>query len=184
MRDYELEKRYFEWLYNLVCNDGYVKELDYQELLFHLYRTNFVFFIDHDENRSYDGISLRYYFGNEVNADREQIERVLDDRPCSVLEMLIALALRIENELMSDPDYGDRAWKWFWKMMTNMNLGGMTNERFDKDYVDRVIERMLARKYESNGRGGLFTIANCKEDLRKVEIWMQMNWYVNSMSEV
>ena len=184
MRDYELEKRYFEWLYDLVCNDGYVKELDYQELLFHLYQTNFVFTIQRDENRFYDGISLRYYFGNEVGARRQQIEAGLDDRPCSVLEMLVALSLRIENEVMSDPEYGDRTWKWFWKMMTNMNLGGMTNDKFDKEYVDRVIERMLARKYEANGRGGLFTIANCREDLRKVEIWAQMNWYLNSMSEV
>lgn len=184
MRDYELEKGYFEWLYDLVCNDGYVKELEYDELLFHLYQINFVFLMDRDENRFYDGISLRYYYGNEVGADQKQIEKVLDDRPCSVLEMLVALALRIENELMSDPEYGNRAWKWFWKMMTNLNLGGMTNDKFDKEYVDRVIERMLARKYEANGRGGLFTIANCKEDLRDVEIWAQMNWYINSMSEV
>ena len=184
MRDYELEKGYFEWLYDLVCNDGYVKELDYDELLFHLYQINFVFLMDRDENRFYDGISLRYYYGNEVSADQKQIEKVLDDRPCSVLEMLVALALRIENELMSDPEYGNRAWKWFWKMMTNLNLGGMTNDKFDEEYVDRVIERMLARKYEANGRGGLFTIANCKEDLRDVEIWAQMNWYINSMSEV
>lgn len=184
MRDYELEKGYFEWLYDLVCNDGYVKELNYQELLFHLYQTNFVFTIQRDENRFYDGISLRYYYGNEVGARRKQIETVLDNRPCSVLEMLVALSLRIENEVMSDPDYGDRTWKWFWKMMTNMHLGGMTNDKFDEEYVDRVIERMLARKYEANGRGGLFTIANCREDLRKVEIWAQMNWYLNSMSEV
>lgn len=184
MRDYELEKRYFEWLYDLVCNDGYVKGLRYEELLFYIYQKDFVYILPRDENRFQDGVSLRYLFGNEVGAPREQIEYVLDSRPCSVLEMLVALSIRIENEIMSDSDYGNRTWKWFWKMMTNMNLGGMTNDKFDKAYVDRCIERMLARKYEANGRGGLFTIANCREDLRNVEIWAQMNWYINSMSEV
>ena len=184
MRDYELEKRYFEWLYDLVCNDGYVKGLRYEELLFSLYQKDFVYILPRDENRFIDGIGLRYRYGYEVGADKRWIEEVLNDRPCSVLEMLIALALRIETEIMSDNEYGNRTWKWFWKMMTNMNLGGMTNDKFDKGYVDRVIERMLARKYEANGRGGLFTIANCREDLRNVEIWSQMNWYLNSASEV
>lgn len=184
MRDYELEKRYFEWLYDLVCSNGYVKELRYEELLFCLYQKDFVYILPKDENRFMDGIALRYLFGSEAGAPREQIEDVLDCRPCSVLEMLVALAMRIETEIMSDSEYGDRTWKWFWKMMTNMNLGGMTNDKFDRGYVDRVIERMLARKYEANGRGGLFTIANCREDLRNVEIWSQMNWYLNSMSGV
>ena len=184
MRDYELEKGYFEWLYDLVCNDGYVKELNYQELLFRLHQKDFVYILPRDENRFQDGVAMRYYYGYEVNAPREQITDVLDNRPCSVLEMLIALSIRMEQEIMSDTDYGNRTWKWFWKMMTNMNLGGMTNDKFDGRYVDRVIERMLARKYEANGRGGLFTIANCKEDLRNVEIWTQMNWYLNSASEV
>lgn len=184
MRDYELEKGYFEWLYDLVCNDGYVKGLRYEELLFYLYQKDFVYILPRDENRFMDGIALRYEYGGDVGASRPQIEDVLDNRPCSVLEMLVALAIRIENNIMFDSEAGDRTWRWFWKMMTNMNLGGMTNDKFDRDYVDRVIERMLARKYEANGRGGLFTIANCKEDLRNVEIWSQMNWYMNSMSEV
>ena len=68
--------------------------------------------------------------------------------------------------------------------MTNMNLGGMTDDKYDEKYVDRIIERMLARKYEANGRGGLFTIANCKEDLRNIEIRAQMTRYLSTMSEV
>lgn len=184
MRDYELEKRYFDWLYDLVCSDGYAGKLEYHELLFHLHHMDFVYLLPRDENRFIDGINLRYTFGAEYGIRQSRIERELDYRPCSVLEMLTALAIRCENEIMMDLDYGNRTWKWFWKMMTNMNLGGMTDDKYDEKYVDRIIERMLARKYEANGRGGLFTIANCKEDLRNIEIWAQMTRYLSTMSEV
>jgi len=184
MRDYELEEQYFNWLYNLVCSDGYVKKLSYYELLFHLHHMDFVYILSRDENRYADGINLRYRFGSENDIPYRCISRILDVRPCSVLEMMVALALRCETEIMMDTEIGDRTWKWFWKMMTNMNLGGMTDDKYDEEYVDRIIERMLVRKYEANGRGGLFTIANCKEDLRNVEIWTQLCWYLNSMNEV
>ena len=182
MRDLELD--YFDWLYDLVCSDGYAGKLDYHELLFHLHHIDFVYILPRDENRFIDGVNLRYSFGLEMGVPERDIERYLDIRPCSVLEMLVALSIRCENEIMQDTDYGDRTWRWFWKMMTNMNLGGMTNDKYDEEYVERVIERMLDRKYEANGRGGLFTIANCKDDLRDVEIWAQMMRYLNSMSEV
>lgn len=181
MRDHKLEKAYFEWLYDLVCNDGYVKNLDYHELLYHLHQIDFYWLIPRDQNRFDDGISLRYRFGVEAGIPEEEIDEKLDIFSCSVLEMMAALALRCENEIMSDEEFGDRTWKWFWKMMTNMNLGGMTDDKFDAVYVDKVIERMLSRKYEPNGKGGLFTIANCRDDLRKREIWVQMTWYLNSM---
>ena len=51
MRDYELEKGYFEWLYDLVCSDGYAGKLEYHELLFHLHHMDFVYLLPKDENR-------------------------------------------------------------------------------------------------------------------------------------
>ena len=179
MRDYELEKEYFEWLYDLVCNDGYVKELEYHELLFLLYQMEFIYILPRDKNRFDDGIELRYRFGDEFGIPKSRIRNILDRHPCSVLEMMTALAYRCENEIMCEDNHEDRTWIWFWKMMTNLNLGGMTDDKFDRAYVERIIERMLDRKYEANGRGGLFTIPNCKDDLRDIEIWAQMTRYLN-----
>ena len=59
MRDYELERGYFEWLYDLVCSDGYVEKLDYHELLFHLHHMDFVYLLPRDNNRFSDGVNLR-----------------------------------------------------------------------------------------------------------------------------
>ena len=47
---------------------------------------------------------------------------------------------------------------------------------------DDVIKRFLDRDYEPNGKGGLFTIKNCRQDLRKVEIWYQLCWYLDSFT--
>ena len=57
----------------------------------------------------------------------------------------------------------------------------MNDARFDSEYTDDVIFRFMDRKYKRNGEGGLFTIEHCKYDLRSVEIWWQMNWYLDSI---
>ena len=40
----------------------------------------------------------------------------------------------------------------------------------------------MNREYEPNGKGGLFTIRGCEEDLTEVEIWYQLNWYLNTIT--
>lgn len=184
MRSVELEDRYFEWLYDLVCNSGYVSRLSYRKLLSFLHSVTFYSILPRDENRAYDGIKLRYDFGDDNGIPRHRIQRKLDNRPCSFLEMAVALSRRCEVEIMYDYELGNRTWKWFWKIMTNMNLGGMTDDKFDADYVNKAVETVLTRTYEPNGRNGYFTIPGCPDDLRKVEIWGQLNRYINSTTEV
>jgi hypothetical protein len=132
-----------------------------------------------DGNRAEDGMDLRYRFGDENSYDQALIATYLDDRPCSVLEMLIALAIRCEEQIMDDPDIGDRTGLWFGNMIYNLNLHTMHNSDFDREYVDEVIDIFLNRKYERDGRGGLFTVKNAPRDLRDVEIWYQLCWYLN-----
>lgn len=56
----------------------------------------------------------------------------------------------------------------------------MDNDNYDGDYVDFVITRFLNREYETNGKGGLFTVDK-QRDMRKVEIWCQLMWYLESI---
>ena len=93
--------------------------------------------------------------------------------------MLIALAIRCEEHIMDDPDIGNRTGQWFGGMIDNLGLGSMYDENFDRDYVDEKIGIFLNRDYERNGKGGLFTVKHCKYDLRTVEIWYQMCWYLD-----
>lgn len=177
----ELNKEYFEWMYQLVCNEKYPKSLSYRKLLTHLHDMEFTYIIEMDGNRAEDGIDLRYRFGYERRYNSHMIETYLDDRPCSVLEMLTALAIRCEEHIMDDPDIGNRTGQWFWNMISNLGLSSLNDARFDSRYLNRVIARFLNRQYKRNGEGGLFTVKNCKHDLRTVEIWYQMCWYLDDI---
>lgn len=171
---------YFEWLYNLVCEGRYSTQLSYKKLLTRLHNIEFIWFIPMDENRADDGINLRYRFAFDKGYDPDQIKVYLD-KPCSVLEMIIALAMHCE-EFMDDPQIGDRTSQWFWSMMVSLGLGSVTDDNFDRKYVNDVITRFLNREYEPNGNGGLFTIRRCEYDLRDVEIWHQLCWYLNCIT--
>lgn len=179
----EIEKEYFEWLFDRVCANRYVKHITFRKLLTHLHNTEFVYFIQNDENRADDGIELRYRFAITQGYE-DEYELVLDYliNPCSVLEMLVALSLRCEECIMVDPEYGDRTSQWFWGMITNLGLGSMSDDRFDEDYVIDILDRFLNRDYAPDGEGGLFTVRKIDCDLREVEIWYQLCYFLDSIT--
>ena len=96
--------------------------------------------------------------------------------------MMIALAIRCEEGFMDDSRFGDRTAQWFWRMISNLGLSGMRDNNFDKGKVDYAITRFLDHKYEPDGTGGLFIVRNCDRDLRKVEIWYQLCYYLNEIT--
>ena len=171
---------YFEWMCDLVCNDRHSRRVSYKKLLAYLHEREFTYILDMDGNRAEDGIDLRYRFAYEKGYDYRLIACYLDNRPCTILEMMVALAMRCEEHIMYDSDIGDRTEQWFWKMIDNLGLGNMTDSKFDKRYSDEVIDIFLDRKYKRNGEGGLFTIEHCEHDLRDIDIWYQLNWYLCS----
>lgn len=178
----ELNNAYFEWLYQLVCADeGYSRSMSYRKLLSRLHSIDFYYIHPMDGNRSEDGINLRYRFGDKNGYSDPIIANYLDDRPCSVLEMMVALAVRCEEHIMPDPDIGDRTGQWFWNMIVNLGLGSMCDVRFDEEYVDRIVDRFLNREYERNGKGGLFTVEHGRQDMRSVDIWYQMHGYLREI---
>ena len=183
MRD-RLSNDYFEWLFDLVCGERYAKQISYRKLLRHLHCLAFQYIIPFDQNRAEDGIGLRYRYAlfNGYEDSPEVVLNVLDG-PCTVLEMLIALAIRCEEDIMDDPRFGDRSSQWFWGMIRNLGLGSMKDNNFDEQLVNDVITRFLNREYEPDGRGGLFTIKGCDCDLRDVEIWRQVCWYIDSIAD-
>lgn len=170
---------YFEWLSDIVCGERYSGAVSFRKLLMRLHSIEFRYSIPNDKNRAAGGVDLRYrfacYYPGIENADDYL------DGPCSVLEMMVALCVRCEEDIMDDPSIGDRTGQWFWGMIVNLGLGSMTDARYDRRYVEEVIERFLDRDYAPDGKGGLFTIRNCEHDLRDVEIWIQMLWYLDTI---
>lgn len=181
MQDF-IYNEYFNWLYDLVCKRRGSRQLSYRKLLIRLHDIDFIYSIPNDQNRAEDGVDLRRRF--IITHDYEDsYELIMDilDRPCTVLEMMVALAIRCEEWIMDDPTRGDRTSQWFWTMVVNLGLGAMSDSRFDKDLVDEAIYRFLDREYEPNGKGGLFTVKRYRRDMRTVEIWDQLNWYLDSI---
>lgn len=174
----EVEKEYFEWMYEMVCRERFSENNSYDKLLHFLHTKDFRYKILKDSNRAEDGIKLRYRFSQEFGMG--DISDLIC-RPCSVLEMMIALAIRCE-EIMDDPSIGDRTGQWFWKMVVNMGLGSMIDYNFDESYTNETVERFLNRDFEPDGRGGLFRINHCKYDLRKFELWICMLWYLDTIN--
>lgn len=174
-----VENEYFEWLYNYVCKNKVHDNLSYRKLFMMLHETEFIFSIPNDVNRAIDGVDLRYRFKLEIES-KEGIGLPVDiEGPCSVLEMMIALAIRCEETIMDDTLYGDRTAQWFWNMMSNLGIALMTDDIYDRSYVKEKIDIFLNRQYEPNGKGGLFYIRDCQEDLRDIEIWSQLCWYLD-----
>ncbi len=153
----------------------------YGRLLDALNTTPFRFSIPMDENRMTDGIDLRYRFCYERGLPNDILEGVTDPRSCSVLEMMIALSLKCDEHIMYDSDFGGRTDRWFFEMIVNLGLEPFTNDRFDPWFFNQTMNRFLSRKYAANGFGGLFVIPNLMIDLRNVEIWYQMQWYLNDI---
>ena len=182
---YNVADMYFEWLYELLCKERYSEGISYRKLLIHLHRTVFIYSIPLDSNRAADGVNLRYRFLNDRNyGSRLREESEIDDllqKECSVLEMMVALAIRCEENIMDDPRKGNRTTQWFWGMIVSLGLGSMTDDRYDKETIGDILERFMNHEYERNGKGGLFTVKNCRSDLRKMEIWKQLNYYLRTL---
>lgn len=177
----ETTAAYFEWMCGLVCV-GYRRDgRGYKKLLRRLNEIDFQFTIAMDANREADGMDLRYRFGEEKHVRNYIVARYLDDHPCSVLEMMVALANRCEETIMDDPDYGDRRGLWFWGMIDNLGLGDMDDSKYDELYVDEKIYAFLNHEYSRNGKGGLFYVHRPYMDMRQVEIWTQLNWYLDEV---
>ena len=176
----DIEERYFKWICEVMGKENSHK---YSKLLRYLFDREFEYSIDKDENRAIDGIELRHRFGRIKDIPFDIVDNALDYKPCSVLEMLAALCIRIEESIMANPQYGDRTAYWFWDFIFNLGLKNMYDENFKDYYVEVVINRFLKRDYASNGRGGLVVVYRPGVDLRAVEIWYQVQWYLSEFEE-
>ncbi len=176
----QIENQYFSWMCRMVSSRKYPRRF-YHKLLHFLHGVEFTYLIAMDGNRASDGIDLRYRFGYENDVEERVIAHYLDNKPCSVLEMLVALSNRCEESIMSDADEGDRTGQWFWTMIKNLGLSHMNDDNFNETEANDIIQKFLNREYKRNGEGGLVTLNRSRYDLRGVEIWYQMMWYFDEL---
>lgn len=175
MDDKPLDELYLTWLYSQV---GRVPKRrsprTYLTLLRQLYNKKFVPIVPRDDNRAADGINLRYDFIDDERI--EDVDPAWMDIECSMLEMLIGLSRIFSFEAEGEPR------DWFWVLLKNMNLyeyNDIDGVPFHK--VEEILDRIIWRRYQPNGRGGIFPLKYAKEDQREVELWYQMSAYLLEM---
>lgn len=166
-------EEYFEYLKGQISM-GVIR---HQNLLAYLFDTPFTwsYKIPTDANRAKDGMFLRDRYANETGDYLLYSDRL---EPCSILEMLVALSIRIEEDIMAEPGE-EKPEKWFWEMIKNLGLYPATDKVYREDLVEGVVKAWLSRSYEANGNGGLFPLHHPKKDQRLCSIWDQMNFYLN-----
>lgn len=178
----ELREEYFAWLCDWVADDKHLsRHTTYNKMFSYLFDKPFVYTIAMDGNRAEDGINLRYRFGRENGIPDALVATYLDDRDCSMLEMMVALSIRCEDQIMENPDVGNRVGQWFWDMIVSLDIN-MPDSRFDYRAAEECMEVFTNHSYAKNGRGGLFTITDPTRDMRKTDIWYQMNFYLDEMN--
>lgn len=157
---------YYSWLLDKVSVTVNERQT-YSFLFSELFKRDFVWTVERDENRASDGEDLRKEYEEETGLITDNYSN------CSMLEMLVALSIRCEDDIMGYPDE-DNTYQWFWQMLRNLGLDAFTNQRWNPMQVDRILNRLIFRRYDRNGNGGLFPLKNPKADQRGVEIWYQM----------
>lgn len=165
---------YFRELCSIL--DSFPQETEtahYRRLLWQLHNTEFKAILRMDRNRIADALELRrsclsYEF----------------QHPVCLLELMVSLAMRLETDIMQGTAEHDRTADWFWEMVGSLGLSNMTDEAYDEPIISAVLNRFIHRRYSQNGKGGLFTVHDTGEDMRRLEIWYQAALYLNGILRI
>lgn len=178
----EIRAEYFEWLYKKSMGFA-IHGVQFRRFFETLHSIEFKAVMKEDIARVNDGISLRNTYAYETGQDYDTISDYLTE-PCSVLEMMLALAIK-EEDIMSDPRKGDRTKQWLWMQINSMGIVAepdYVGEKFPEGEIREKVSKMINRDYAPDGTGGLFKFYNPpEEDLSKIDLWKQMCWYLDTV---
>lgn len=176
MYKYDIQKfrsEYFDWM---IAQIGGTECNRYLDLLHYLDERPFTWSIPLDDNRAGDAYDMRQNYADSGLYSGEFVDNAMDAGPASILEVLVALAERIDADIMWNEDEGNRTKKWFWMMIRNLGIKfDNMSFRSNKDYIDDRLNRWLGRA----GDVWLFPLKGyTKQEMQKMDIWMQMNHYM------
>ena len=168
-----LWKNYLDYLLKRIHFD----KKRYYKVLLMLHNIAFVYDenIPMDKNRASDGVYLRYYFFKDMGLIDADF-----DRPCSVVEMLVALTERIASEYIDTYGYdGERREDIIFYMFLN-NLGIREDDFYEE--VEEKVNFWMYREYKNDGKGSIFPLKRLKKDYNMTEIWTQISIFLKEWS--
>lgn len=160
----QIDLDYYDWLISQIFVPP---NKTFNELFSIMHNTEFHWTIPNDDNRIQDGIDLRYEF---LNGRKQAIHL----QGATLLEILVALSRKVAFTA------GHSSARWAWTLIKNLRLNKKSDPLTDEDVerINDVLDALIWRTYEPNGRGGFFPLDRPDADQTKVEIWYQMNKYV------
>lgn len=163
----QINYAYYEWLTRQV---DIPNGKTYSDLFECMHNLEFVWTVPNDDNRVQDGLDLRPEF-----AEGKVSDIVLEG--VTFLEVLVSLSRRLEFTA------GGEAARWAWILLKNLRLTKCHDPLTDVKHakINDILDAVIWRTYQRDGRGGFFPLQNPTEDQTKVEIWYQMNAYVIEM---
>jgi hypothetical protein len=169
---------YFSYLMDLINPDTVY---NHTVLLDILYRIDFRWSVHNDDNRIGDAIELRYNYQVDRGVSESELKELLLI-PCSVIEVICGLAIRMDD-LMRDP-YESHIDRWFWELIDNLGLTNFTNDSYERgawtvNDVRKIVDIFMDRTYDELGHGGLFPRNVCYKNQKECELFEQMNGYLN-----
>ena len=173
-----IKESYLNWLCAIGGSEHNTFNGRYNILFKTLHEIPFTIILERDNNRLSDAFRLREMFKDSTCY---AVYDCIDNMPVSFLEILISLALHMEFNMSSSEDINETC-KWTWVLLTNLNLEWFDDTRWDDSSeieVHYICQRVMDRTYESNGEGGIFPLKACKDDQRTVELWYQLNYFLN-----
>lgn len=176
MEHNDISRRYFEWLYDLGFHVSKRNHISYKKVAWLLFDTEFTWTIPLDENRASDGLYLRIEFANDVYGDSGMAKNIHGG--CSVLELMVGLALRAERDFTGTMAGKPDIHHWISDMFSSTGLVEYDDNNFDHPRVSRIVSTVIDRTYSKNGKGGLFYIPKVDADMTELELWSQLMRYI------
>lgn len=140
----------------------------YQYLVSTLTNVEFIWRHPMDENRAIDGLDLRSDFEYETGEYLDNSSGLMPH--CTFFEMLAALAIRCENQLMRNLSVGDRTSKWFFEFLDNL---GLLDEKLTTDEIISIVEKFM------DGKLDMFPLQSKGIIQKNEQIWKQLSAYIN-----
>ena len=192
--DYDLNQRYFnnesyfDWLKSFTIDERVHDDerLSYSKLIKQLWKIEFVPELGNDVDRASDGLDLRTRYNDILAKKAGHGEFYTPDvrdifGKCRVLEMLIALSMRM-YDMMQDLGIYNSVSRWFWEIMESLDFEFLDDNNWHDDgwnptyrFVNCTCEHIMYHDGPYvGGQGGWFRLNNWEN----MEIWYQMNEYL------
>lgn len=178
---------YVDWLESFTIDETIPDDRrpEYTNLIRTLWEIDYIPSLGNDRDRAVEGLELRTRYrkilakkAGEGEFYTPDIQEIFGE--CRVLEMLIALSMRM-YDLMQDLGLYNSVSRWFWEIMSCVGFDSLDDScwvdgRDDilvEECVKHIMNRDGVRSREDWG-GGWFDIY----DWQSMEVWYQMHAYL------